>query len=126
VLIIPYIQSHPAILKNTLVAWDASTPEACWAIPCPCCGKRTGSSSCESMAIRQSSMTAKVSALHAILGDTGSMPASRGRRAPSISANTLLSHAADTVMGTYGHSRLREALLGGTTRTFLQSMTIPS
>ena len=42
----------------------------------------------------------------------------------------LLSQAADLsadllVMGAYGHSRLRETLLGGVTRTILQSMTIP-
>ena len=29
------------------------------------------------------------------------------------------------VMGAYGHSRLRELVLGGVTRTFLQSMTVP-
>jgi nucleotide-binding universal stress UspA family protein len=28
-------------------------------------------------------------------------------------------------MGAYGHSRLREFVLGGTTRTILGSMTIP-
>jgi nucleotide-binding universal stress UspA family protein len=44
--------------------------------------------------------------------------------------NTLVSYAADVsadliVMGAYGHSRLREIVLGGTTRTILQSMTIP-
>jgi nucleotide-binding universal stress UspA family protein len=44
--------------------------------------------------------------------------------------NALLSHAADfgaglIVMGCYGRSRLREILLGGTTRTILQSMTVP-
>jgi nucleotide-binding universal stress UspA family protein len=42
----------------------------------------------------------------------------------------LLSRAADfgsdlLVMGAYGHSRWRETLLGGTTRTVLESMTIP-
>ena len=42
----------------------------------------------------------------------------------------LLSQAADLsadllVMGSYGHSRLRETILGGVTRTILQSMTIP-
>ena len=42
----------------------------------------------------------------------------------------LLSQAADLsadllVMGAYGHSRLRETILGGVTRTILQSMTIP-
>lgn len=43
----------------------------------------------------------------------------------------LLSHAADfgadlLVMGGYGHSRLREVLLGGVTDTILTSMTIPT
>jgi nucleotide-binding universal stress UspA family protein len=45
-------------------------------------------------------------------------------------ANLLLSHAADAsadmiVAGGYGHSRLREALMGGVTRTLLGSMTVP-
>jgi nucleotide-binding universal stress UspA family protein len=46
-------------------------------------------------------------------------------------ANTILSHAADSsadflVMGGYGHSRLREFILGGATRGILGSMTIPT
>jgi nucleotide-binding universal stress UspA family protein len=45
-------------------------------------------------------------------------------------ANTILSYAADNavdfiVMGGYGHSRLREFVLGGTTRGILQTMTVP-
>lgn len=45
-------------------------------------------------------------------------------------ANTILSYAADSsadfmVMGGYGHSRLREFILGGATRGILQSMTVP-
>jgi nucleotide-binding universal stress UspA family protein len=45
-------------------------------------------------------------------------------------ANALLSYADDVsadllVMGGYGHSRLREIVLGGTTRTILQSITVP-
>ena len=44
--------------------------------------------------------------------------------------NALLSYAADCgadflVMGGYGHSRLREFVLGGTTRRILESMTVP-
>jgi nucleotide-binding universal stress UspA family protein len=44
--------------------------------------------------------------------------------------NTILSYAADyaadfIVMGGYGHSRLREFILGGATRGILQSMTVP-
>jgi nucleotide-binding universal stress UspA family protein len=45
-------------------------------------------------------------------------------------ADALLSHAADSgtdlmVMGGYGHSRLREFVLGGVTRSILRSMTVP-
>jgi nucleotide-binding universal stress UspA family protein len=44
---------------------------------------------------------------------------------------TILSIAADTgldliVMGGYGHSRLNERILGGVTRSMLQSMTVPT
>jgi nucleotide-binding universal stress UspA family protein len=45
-------------------------------------------------------------------------------------ASTVLSYAADSsadliVMGGYGHSRLREFVLGGATRGILESMTVP-
>jgi len=44
--------------------------------------------------------------------------------------NSLLSLASDMnvdliVMGGYGHSRFRETMLGGATRTIMQSMTVP-
>jgi nucleotide-binding universal stress UspA family protein len=46
-------------------------------------------------------------------------------------ASTILSHAADTgadliVMGGYGHSMLREFILGGATRGMLAAMTVPT
>jgi nucleotide-binding universal stress UspA family protein len=50
---------------------------------------------------------------------------------PDLSAaDTMLSHIADNdvdllVMGGYGHSRLREFVLGGMTRDILKSMTVP-
>jgi nucleotide-binding universal stress UspA family protein len=45
-------------------------------------------------------------------------------------ADVLLSHLADSgadfmVMGGYGHSRLREFVLGGVTRSIFRSMTVP-
>ena len=44
--------------------------------------------------------------------------------------NAILSHAADSgtefmVLGGYGHSRLREFILGGVTRSILGAMTVP-
>lgn len=49
---------------------------------------------------------------------------------PGLLGELLLSRAADyssdlIVMGGYGHSRMRELLLGGMTRTILASMTVP-
>jgi nucleotide-binding universal stress UspA family protein len=46
-------------------------------------------------------------------------------------ASAILSHAADAsadllVMGGYGHSRMREFILGGVTRGILASMTVPT
>jgi nucleotide-binding universal stress UspA family protein len=46
-------------------------------------------------------------------------------------ADALLSHAADSgadfiVMGGYGHSRLREFVLGGVTHSILRSLTVPA
>ena len=44
--------------------------------------------------------------------------------------STILSRVADfgddlVVMGGYGHSRQREFILGGVTRTLLKNMTVP-
>ncbi len=44
--------------------------------------------------------------------------------------NSILSYCADCgadicIMGAYGHSRFRELILGGATRTVLDSMTVP-
>ena len=44
--------------------------------------------------------------------------------------NTILSYASDVgadflVMGAYGHTRIREFVLGGVTNTILSSMTVP-
>ncbi|WP_297341387.1 universal stress protein, partial [Pseudophaeobacter sp.] len=48
---------------------------------------------------------------------------------PRVS-DILIRHAADTdagmiVMGAYGHSRFREAILGGATRNMLENATVP-
>jgi nucleotide-binding universal stress UspA family protein len=56
--------------------------------------------------------------------------AERLARSEVDAGEALLSHASDVgadliVMGAYGHSRLREFILGGATRTMLQAMTVP-
>jgi nucleotide-binding universal stress UspA family protein len=62
-------------------------------------------------------------------------PRRQGRNRATVSADlpvgeALLSRAGDLgadllVMGAYGHSRARELLLGGATRSLLRSMTLP-
>ncbi|HEV7816022.1 MAG TPA: universal stress protein [Janthinobacterium sp.] len=54
----------------------------------------------------------------------------RGLKRPADAGETLLSLAAELaadllVMGAYGHSRFREIILGGATRSILKSMTLP-
>jgi nucleotide-binding universal stress UspA family protein len=52
-------------------------------------------------------------------------------RVPGVSAGSLLltmltdRHIDLVVTGAYGHARVQERLLGGVTRTMLQSMTVP-
>lgn len=65
-------------------------------------------------------------ARHGVKVEVYRQPAEKGLDA----GNAILSHAADfgadlLVMGAYGHSRLRQVVLGGTTRTILASMTMP-
>ena len=54
----------------------------------------------------------------------------RDTAAESDVGGVILSRAADhdadlIVMGIYGHSRMRERVLGGASRTLLASMTVP-
>ena len=65
----------------------------------------------------------------ASIASTSRLRPSRG--AACVTAGEwLLSRAADfgsdlIVIGGYGHTRMRELILGGVTRTMLQAMTVP-
>ena len=57
---------------------------------------------------------------------TGRRVASGGLAAGDVLLNEAAELNADLiVMGGYGHSRLREMVLGGATRTLLRQMTAP-
>jgi nucleotide-binding universal stress UspA family protein len=68
----------------------------------------------------------------AALGHHGIKPIMRSSYAPDISAgDEILSRLADEgadllVMGAYGHSRVREFILGGVTRHIARHMTAPT
>lgn len=134
VLIIPYIGVTRAIGKRVLVAWNASR-EAVRAISDalpllkradqvsvvavnPQSGPRAhGDVACADMCLHL--------ARHGVKAEAQEL------RADDIEVgDILLSRAADAgvdliVMGAYGHSRLREIILGGATKQLLKQMTVP-
>jgi nucleotide-binding universal stress UspA family protein len=132
VLILPAVGSFATIGKRILVAWSASR-EATRAVT-------------DAIPLLQRADNVHVMAVNPKAGEHGSVPgadiglylARHGVRvevktdhgAEIDVGNELLSRAADLdadliVMGGYGHSRLKEWVLGGATRTILESMTAP-
>jgi len=132
VLVVPYIHKDPLKLDRVLVCWDGSREAA----------RALG----DAMPLLQRAaavdvvvVTTERAKSDEIPGaDVAQMLARHGLKvelqrigASGIDiANTILNHAADTaadliVMGAYGHARLREFVLGGTTRAMLSSMTVP-
>jgi nucleotide-binding universal stress UspA family protein len=132
VIIVPYIQKAPLKLDRVMVCWDGSRAAA----------RAIG----DAMPLMQRAGSVEVVAVTNERGkqdqvegaDIGAHLARHGlnvevKRIPLGDidvADMLLSHAADAeidfiVMGGYGHSRLRQFVLGGVTRSILRSMTAP-
>ena len=133
VLVVPYAGHYPDAGKRVLVGWNASA-EAARAV---------------SDALP---LLARAERVNVVVFDAGS-PGDHGEEPGADAAlylarhgvkaavsrygspgldigSQILSRAADMnvdliVMGAYGHSRLRELVLGGATRTLLESMTAP-
>ena len=131
VFVVPNIHKGPAKLGKAMVCWDGGLPSARAVAGAIDILKRAGKVEVVSIAGRNLpneelpgfNITRHLTR-HGISATLKKLPA-----AQDIGA-TLLSYAADSgadymVMGAYGHSRLREFVLGGTTRTILGSMTIP-
>jgi nucleotide-binding universal stress UspA family protein len=131
VLVVPRYGTFVTIGERVLVAWDAGR-EACRAVndalPLLRMAKQVVVMSVnagESPGLAPGDDIALHLARHGISVATSS------ERATDIDvANLLLSRAADLsadpiVMGAYGHSRLRELVLGGVTRRILEEMTLP-
>jgi nucleotide-binding universal stress UspA family protein len=131
-IMVPYIQKAPFKTDNVIICWDGSrTAARAVADAIPILGK--------SSRIEIVSVTNERGKEDEIEGaDIGQHLARHGlkvdvhriSRGDIDVADALLSHAADSaadlmVMGGYGHSRLREFVLGGVTRSIFQSMTLP-
>jgi len=131
-IMVPYIQKAPFKTDNVIICWDGSrTAARAVADAIPILGK---SSRIEIVSV--SNERGKEDEIEG--ADIGQHLARHGlkvdvhrvSRGNIDVADALLSHAADSaadlmVMGGYGHSRLREFVLGGVTRSIFQSMTLP-
>jgi nucleotide-binding universal stress UspA family protein len=130
-LILPYIHRGPAKLGRAIVAWDGGAAAA-RALSCAMpLLKRAGRVEVVTMVNGHRATSdlpgfdvTRNLARHGIQAELKTLP--RGEDVGAL----ILSYAADEnadllVMGGYGHSRLREFVLGGATRTILSSMTLP-
>jgi nucleotide-binding universal stress UspA family protein len=134
VLLIPYIGAGQTLGQRVVVAWDASR-EAARAVRAALPLLK------QAAAVNVVSVNPKPAELgHGEVpgADIGLYLARHGVKVDVQRidtreldvGNALLSHGADKaadllVMGGYGHSRLREVVLGGATRTILRDMTVP-
>jgi nucleotide-binding universal stress UspA family protein len=130
VVVVPYIHGSPMKLDHITVCWDGSRPAA--------------RAIADAMPFLERAQ--KVDLLTIATGANAGLPggdmedhltrhgvSAAGKRLVAQrgdEANTILNHAADTgtdliVMGGYGHTRLREFILGGATLGILKSMTAP-
>jgi len=132
VLVVPYIQKAPLALERVLVCWD---------------GGRSGARAVgDAMPFLRRARTVEVVIVQGDAAKSDELPGADigehlARHGLTVEVkrivategkvmDTILSHAADAgadflVMGGYGHSRLREFILGGVTRGILGTMTVP-
>jgi nucleotide-binding universal stress UspA family protein len=132
-ILVPYIQKAPLKLDRVMVCWDGSRPaaraiadampllERAGLVEVVIVGNEPGKQDeipGADMGQHLARHGLKVEVKRITMGDIDV-------------ADALLSHAADSsadfiVMGGYGHSRWREFVLGGVTRSILRSMTAPA
>lgn len=132
VVFVPYVQKAPLKLDRVMLCWDGSRTAARAVADSLPFLQKTGAVEIVIVSDRPPADDEMAGA------DLGQHLARHGLKvdvkrltAPDIEVSeTILSYAADSdadmiVMGGYGHSRLREFVLGGVTRGMLQSMTVP-
>ena len=132
VIFVPYIQKAGLKLDRVLVCWDGSRAAA--------------RATADAMPFLQKAKQVEIVIVASKAGKNDEIPgadlgqhlARHGLKvdvkritSPDIDVtSTILSYSADAsadmiVMGGYGHSRLREFILGGVTRGILETMTVP-
>jgi nucleotide-binding universal stress UspA family protein len=133
VIFVPYIQKAGLKLDHVMVCWDGSRAAA--------------RAIADSLPFLQKAKQVEIVMVASKAGKNDEIPgadlgqhlARHGLKvdvkritSPDIDVtSTILSYAADSsadmiVMGGYGHSRLREFILGGVTRGIFETMTVPA
>jgi nucleotide-binding universal stress UspA family protein len=133
VIVVPYIQKAGIQLERIMVCWDGS--------------RAASRAVADAMPFMEKAMQIDVVIVASKAAKTDEAPGAdlaehlarhnlkvtlKNITSPDIDiASTILSYVADSgvdmiVMGGYGHSRLREFVLGGVTRGILESMTVPA
>jgi nucleotide-binding universal stress UspA family protein len=131
-LVVPYIQKDGVKLDRVMVCWDGSRSAARAASDAMPFLERAGT--VEVVIVTEHGRSDEIAgadiaqhlARHGLAVEVKLIVAPDAK-----TADILLSHAADTsadllVLGGYGHSRLREFVLGGVTRSILEAMTVPT
>jgi nucleotide-binding universal stress UspA family protein len=133
-MIIPYTGARSTLGENVLVAWDGGREASraiADALPFLERARKVTVIAVDSGSNAHMVDTHATSRLAAYLHANGVAASISHDDATEISiGDRLLSRAADLgsdliVMGGYGHARLREFVLGGVTRTMLETMTVP-
>ena len=133
ILVIPRYGTFPATGRQVLVAWNGSreaTRAVHDALPILQRAERVTVLSIDpavepNVPRLPGAEIAHYLARHGVTANAAAIPG-----ADMMVGDLLLSYAADhdidlIVMGAYGHTRLREMVLGGATRSLLQHMTVP-
>src|SRR5664280_513376 len=132
VIFVPYIQKAGLQLNHIMVCWDgsrAATRAVADSLPFLEKAKQVEIVMVASKAGKSDEVPGADLGQH--LARHGLKVDVKRITSPDIDVtSTILSYAADSsadmiVMGGYGHSRLREFILGGTTRGIFETMTVP-
>jgi nucleotide-binding universal stress UspA family protein len=132
VVVVPYVQTKAVSLERVLVCWDGSRPATraiADALPFLRRAKAIDIVAVSGERGKGSELVGTNMARH--LARHGLAVELKRLSAGNVDVPAAIrAHAAETgadfiVMGGYGHSRLREFILGGVTRTILTSSTIP-
>src|SRR5689334_2825791 len=133
VLVIPYAGRYRQIGRNVVIAWKP-TREAARAVfdALPLLQGAENVHILEVKGRGEETGLAPDTSIAAALARHGIRPMIRTSVAPDISVgDDILSRLSDLdadllVMGAYGHSRMREMVFGGATRTIARHMTVPT